>query len=276
MWNPETTVKTGTVIRKKWRMRILVSIMFLMGMAILTNCGGSGKLQIKDVSVIEKESDLPEFFKIIDGTYGLIVKSVGTLSGDKIEISTDIEFKKLKETDGYNLDFKDFYAIFKDKNGQPIKDDIGDDVKAHFYNIDDLMHLPIGERVKLPLGYYLPNNDVKKNILSNAVTFDIYCKVMKEKPKFENSSDENFENSSDENWDAVLKSYEDYIDKCIKLAKKASSGDISAISEYAGILEKAEELQTQLEKASGDLSAAQASKLLKLQTKLANAAASMY
>jgi hypothetical protein len=269
MWTAETTVKTATVTRKKWKINKLMSIILLMGMTILTNCGGSGgKLQIKDVSVIENESDLPEFFKVIDGTYELTVESSTTVYGVKQYVSTDIEFKKLKETDGYNLDFYDFYAIFKDKNGTPIKDDIGDDVKANFVNINNLMQSRSGDRIKLPLSYMLPDNaDVKKNILSNAVTFDVYCKVTKEKTEFEISSDEN--------WDAVLKSYEDYIDKCIKLVKKAGSGDVSAITEYADILEKAEDLQNKLENASKDLSAAQASKLLKLQTKLANAVSGM-
>ncbi|MDR2121404.1 MAG: hypothetical protein LBP64_11115 [Tannerella sp.] len=81
--------------------------------------------------------------------------------------------------------------------------------------------------------------------------------------------------SNSEDWDAVLKSYESYIDQYVKLIKKVNSGDMSAMTEYAKMLEKAEDLQNKLENAKDELSATQASKLLKLQTKLANAVSGM-
>jgi ABC-type glycerol-3-phosphate transport system substrate-binding protein len=77
---------------------------------------------------------------------------------------------------------------------------------------------------------------------------------------------------SSEDWDAILKSYDDYIEKYIKLMKKAKSGDISALSEYPSMLEKATDLSDKLKNAGSELSASQAAKFLKLQTKLANAA----
>ena len=90
------------------------------------------------------------------------------------------------------------------------------------------------------------------------------------------NSDASVSNSnSNEDWDAVLKSYEKFIDDYIRLMKKAMSGDLSALSEYAGLLEKAEELGNKLDGAKSDLTPSQAAKFVKLQEKLVNAAANL-
>lgn len=65
--------------------------------------------------------------------------------------------------------------------------------------------------------------------------------------------------------------YEEYIDDYIKFYKKAQTGDMSAMTEYASMLEKAESLSKKLEKAQDDLTASQAARFLKLQQKLTNA-----
>ncbi|WP_180951535.1 hypothetical protein [Alistipes sp. cv1] len=55
------------------------------------------------------------------------------------------------------------------------------------------------------------------------------------------------------------------------LYKKAQNGDISAMSDYVGVLESAEKLQTKLEKAESELTTAQMSRLTKIVTKMTNA-----
>lgn len=71
-----------------------------------------------------------------------------------------------------------------------------------------------------------------------------------------------------ENWDALLKSYEDYIDHYVVLMKKAKNGDLNAIAQYAEYMQKATDLQEKIENAQGDLSISQSAKFLKLQNKL--------
>ena len=71
-----------------------------------------------------------------------------------------------------------------------------------------------------------------------------------------------------ENWDALLKSYEDYIDHYVVLMKKAKNGDLNAIAQYAEYMQKATDLQEKIEDAQGDLSISQSAKFLKLQSKL--------
>jgi len=82
--------------------------------------------------------------------------------------------------------------------------------------------------------------------------------------------------SSSEDWDAILKDYESFIDKYISLMKKAQKGDMNALTEYAEYMEKANDLGEKLGNADDDLTPAQAAKFIKLQAKLANAAASLY
>ena len=53
--------------------------------------------------------------------------------------------------------------------------------------------------------------------------------------------------------DKILDDYEEFVNKYIKLAQKAQNGDMSAITEYAKILEKAQSLGEKLEKVKSDL-----------------------
>lgn len=81
--------------------------------------------------------------------------------------------------------------------------------------------------------------------------------------------------SGSEDWDKVLDEYESFCDKIVPLAKKAQAGDISAVAEYASLLQSAQSLQSKLDNAGSDLSAAQAARLSKISAKLASAAAAM-
>ncbi len=74
-----------------------------------------------------------------------------------------------------------------------------------------------------------------------------------------------------EDWDSVLDEYETYCNKVVALAKKAKAGDMSAMTEYASLLESAESLQKKLENASSNLSAAQVARLNKIAQKMATA-----
>ena len=47
--------------------------------------------------------------------------------------------------------------------------------------------------------------------------------------------------SGSEDWDALLTSYERYVDKYISYVKKAAKGDMTALAEYPSLMEKAQE-----------------------------------
>lgn len=89
---------------------------------------------------------------------------------------------------------------------------------------------------------------------------------------FSNNDDsEHNSSNSNKDWDAFLKSYEEYIDQYIKLAKKSKAGDMSAMTEYAEYMQKATDLQEKMEKAKSDLSTSQMAKYMKLQAKFMEA-----
>lgn len=73
-------------------------------------------------------------------------------------------------------------------------------------------------------------------------------------------------------WDALLNDYEQYIDSYISCLKKASNGDMTAMTEYMTLLEKAQSMTEKIEKISNNLTPAQSQRYLKLNQKLLNAA----
>lgn len=83
------------------------------------------------------------------------------------------------------------------------------------------------------------------------------------------------EKVSTEKWDALLDEYEEYLDKTIAFSKKAKAGDMSAMTEYASLIESAQSVQKKLEDAKNELTPAQAARLSKIASKFASAAAAL-
>ena len=131
-------------------------------------------------------------------------------------------------------------------------------------DIEPLMKLNPGETGTLRMEINTKNKPVKFRLLSSLSKSNAT-----EESTSVTSSSESTGTSND--WDAVLDEYEEYIDDYIKFYKKAQTGDMSAMTEYASMLEKAESLSKKLEKAQDDLTASQAARFLKLQQKLTNA-----
>lgn len=91
----------------------------------------------------------------------------------------------------------------------------------------------------------------------------------------DDDDDDSYSSSDDEDWDAVLDSYEEYVNNYISLLKKAKDGDMDALSEYPSILENAQELSEKLQNAKGSMSSSQMSRYAKITTNMTKAAASM-
>lgn len=83
----------------------------------------------------------------------------------------------------------------------------------------------------------------------------------------EGESDSNVSSGSND-WDAVLTSYEQYVDKYVSYAKKAMNGDMEALSEYPSLMQKAQELSTKLAGAKDEMSASQISRYMSITAKL--------
>lgn len=91
----------------------------------------------------------------------------------------------------------------------------------------------------------------------------------------DNDDDDSFSSSGDEDWDAILDSYEEYVNNYISLLKKAKNGDMDALSEYPTVMENAQELSEKLQNAQGSMSSSQLSRYTKITTNMTEAAASM-
>ena len=71
-----------------------------------------------------------------------------------------------------------------------------------------------------------------------------------------------------DNIDKLLDEYEKYVDQYIKVYNKAKKGDISAMSDYVKLAEKAQKLADKLEKAEEEMSAAQLKRYMNITEKM--------
>lgn len=76
--------------------------------------------------------------------------------------------------------------------------------------------------------------------------------------------------ASGEDWDAVLDSYEKYVNNYVRLMKKANAGDASAMSEYPSMLQEAQEFSEKLSNAQGELTSTQMARYLRITKKMSN------
>lgn len=81
--------------------------------------------------------------------------------------------------------------------------------------------------------------------------------------------------SGSQDWDALLNSYEQYVDKYISYMKKAAKGDMNALAEYPALMEKAQEFSDKMANAQGDMSTSQWARYMKITNKMTQAAANM-
>ncbi len=89
----------------------------------------------------------------------------------------------------------------------------------------------------------------------------------------DNDNEEVVESTSNSSGDIdrLLDAYEEYMDEYIKLAKKAMNGDMSAINDYPELLEKAEQLEKELDEEADDMTPAQLARFQKISAKAASA-----
>ncbi|MBQ2541489.1 MAG: hypothetical protein II551_07555 [Paludibacteraceae bacterium] len=76
-------------------------------------------------------------------------------------------------------------------------------------------------------------------------------------------------------WDKWLDSYEACVDSYIALSKKAQNGDLTAVGEYAAMLEKVHEMERNMPGKEDEMTPAQLKRHGKITAKLSSAAAKM-
>ena len=120
---------------------------------------------------------------------------------------------------------------------------------------------------------YKENKESESNLTTTEDNSDLSSDEISDNDFDEDDElDEDDDNDTgSEDWNALLKSYEQYVDKYIALMKKASNGDMSAMAEYASLLSKAQDLSKKMEKAKGQMSVSQWEKYNKITMKMAKA-----
>lgn len=264
-------------------------IMFMVTLAAMTlmSCGGGSNGSISPVS--EKiQGPLRDYFEVVVRDYKI---NDGNLS---------VEIKRIKEgfpspwTEGMKVGYSEGYfeplftIEYQDEDGNVLSKDVSHIVFDR-EALETIAGLNVGETATLSFNCDEKNakkfkalstfevhlEDSSNNSDSNDCTSDDDISSMSVDNSSSMSNDDSSSSSSTEDWDALLDSYEEYVDKYISFAKKAAKGDMDALSEYPSLLEKAQELSNELSGAQGSMSSSQWSRYMRITNKMANAAASM-
>ena len=266
---------------KNVKLNLLAMILGIL--AIMTSCGGpkEGTKEL-DISNAEVLGDSADVVSIVNGTYtlvGMVPTDISQTLSIKIKLRLEkpLKDKRLKKV-GWNLEILD-------ENGTALISDLalkdGEESKLMTF----LTEGDEGDEKEFTFQYEMGNDDWYKKIMTDAVNIDLKnVSFYKEQTysggnTYINSEDEETGSETDitsddissSDIDDVLKTYSDYVDKYITFMKKAANGDMSAMAEYAGLLNKAQELDDKLKEVKDDMTTDQWDRFLKIQQKMLSA-----
>lgn len=230
--------------------------------------------------------DEEDFFEPVAGVYPVTEKD------GKLQVT--IEFEKTKNTSSKKYIAEEFILIPSDKDDDYIMAN-GKEVEFQAENrtsaAQDLLKAKVGDKVKVTFSYLPVDKQSKQELVGKIYSCDFDLTLEEEEESTDNSSSlssfsdgDDAEGDSDEdddelassknstNWDKVLDEYESYVNQYIVLMKKAQNGDMSAINEYAEMLEKAESFADKLENADDAMTPAQMARYTKITAKMTQAA----
>jgi len=224
--------------------------------------------------------------EVVDGNYKMKTAEDKVIIPVKFKVTQPIKiYGEKPEVGNINL-------VPLDQSGVPVSN-IGLNFKpatmGDWDKFGDLLTSESNEEITIVFEWnYFGDTDKQVKIMNETKSFEIIgADFTNSKPissasrsnttvktqKIKKSKKINQSNKND--WDKALDSYEDYIDKYIVLLKKVQNGDSAAMSEYSEMMQKATEMAEKMQNASEDLSTTQMNRFMKLQSKLANAAASI-
>ena len=267
-------------------MQVLKYFLMVVLTVCLASCGSKKSSDSKtsiDVTVDNTTigGKLSQYFSLEDKTYKYQKVEEGPWEHDNVTV-------ELKCIQPLPENLKAYIGVeVLDENGTVISAGKADYNSFNDYEV--LRQATPGQvvTVKIINRESLGENTPAKIRLSSIVEEEIEYKVHSGSSDSSESSDDSSvssDNSSDDNesisssstsskdWDSMLDSYEEYVDKYIVLAKKAAKGDMTAMAEYAGLMQKAQELSDKMDGAQGDMSASKWARYVKITTKMTTAA----
>lgn len=248
---------------------------------LLVSCGGGTSSKEKVITLSEPEiaGDLSKYLEIVGNEFEIKEFEGRAYPGIKVTFKrTDTEFP-------YNMDMVYHTSVFIEEEktqvslGAEFYDEKGAPIhiispKSPGYfdgSLVDLIKLSPGSVGTYTFFIHDDDNDVEN--IADIKTFKI-TSIIDGKDRNLITSTSNGSKVNNE-WEATLDEFEKYADNYLKLLKKAKSGDMNAVAEYATVLENAESLETKLNGAKGELTPAQAKRFNKIAQKIMNAATSM-
>lgn len=279
-------------MKKKYIFFAVITVV-VVAFLVMRNCrGGGSKYETfeQKIELTPNESKvkgyLSEVLEVVDGTYTFDHKGSSYTGDGKIQVKIKSIGKGNPNDYGLNDGNNGPLCLtICDKNGTPLADfkDINSEYSSDGI-LKDMMTNKSENWISFSIGTY---RGLK--VPETAATFFITSKQIE---KREDSSSTSTSSSSDTNtdsdsesvsssdsqdWDKVLDDYEDYVDKMLKVMKKLKNDDLSAMTEYPAMMEKAKDLEGSLKKAqkSKSLSSKQINRMMKIQTKMLQAAQEM-
>ncbi len=263
-------------------------------------------ISTKSTDVIFTKEQLETVFSLnLDETASITFKFDKTNGAAKFKVSSKWDAGNDSESSNPGLNISDGSYVFDGlwqsvkHNSQPCRiafDKRGNNLyDSKYVNLKFNATIPMKGRIEgdslflegviqgKPFTIHLSGNENHLSGIGNDYAHsDLDVRVVLNKEGLELAIDENdgddestSSSSDSEDWDALLDSYERYVDKYIAYAKKAAKGDMSAFSEYPALLEQAQEYSEKLQNAKGEMSAAQWDRYNKITMKMANAAQEM-
>lgn len=233
---------------------------------LLCACSETPKEREVTVSNADISGFINSYVKVVDGTYKF------TMNGDDALISVKFELISKPDVKYYCTGVLELNAV--GENGE-----IFDTGALKFESFDtskmeSLLKGNIGDTKTISFTRKnLADDTVCSQIFASAVSFEVIdnmCEPMDD--SVSESSSTSSTTSGSEDWDEILDEYEKYVESYAKLIKKASSGDVSAMTESAKMLEHAQNLDEKFKDAKDDMSASQLKRYMEITTKIATAA----
>lgn len=265
--------------------------------ALFSSCSsGSNSKMISPTSTEFTSGELARYIEVEDAPAELTFaeKEGGLVATQYIRLKVTLKLVNdgFKNIDARDINFTTLLSVatinLVDENGIEVQDlsvksedllklkklltgDEGDTAEiifeGEFHNHDDA---PNWFKNTVQFTPYL-SGDISVERSSNTYYDDDYDSYSDD----DDDNDDSYSSSDDEDWDAILDSYEEYVDDYISLLKKAKNGDMDALSEYPSIMEDAQELGDKLQNAQGSMSSSQLSRYTKITNKLTQAAANL-
>ena len=248
--------------------------------AIMAACKGGGSM----TPVSEKiQGPLGEYFEVVtkdykakDGKVSIEIKRIKEGLPEPWKEGMEVGYDGETCTPLFSIEFQDGEGNVVGKDAADIISDI-DELKAIVaLGVDESATITFNSeddavKFKMSSTFEVNPKDDSTSVVSDGVSDSEDESAL--------SDDEGEVGSSatgSEDWDALLDSYDSYVTKYIAFAKKAANGDLNAISEYAALMEKAQELSDKMSGAKGDMSASQWARYMKITARLTNAAQNMH